>query len=49
MQDNSCYFLAADFDKGQWREEVKAMSKACQSFEIPHTIEISRSGNGAHL
>lgn len=49
MQDNSCYFLAADFDKGQWREEVKAMSKACQSFEIPHAIEISRSGNGAHL
>ncbi len=49
MRDNTCYFLAADFDKGQWREEVKAMSKACQSFEVPHAIEISRSGNGAHL
>ena len=49
MRDNTCYFLAADFDKGQWREEVKAMSKACQSFDIPHAIEISRSGNGAHL
>lgn len=49
MQDNTCYFLAADFDKGQWQEEVRAMSKACQSFEIPHAIEISRSGNGAHL
>ncbi|WP_445946340.1 TOTE conflict system archaeo-eukaryotic primase domain-containing protein [Shewanella sp.] len=49
MQDNTCYFLAADFDKGQWQEEVKAMSKACHSFEIPHAIEISRSGNGAHL
>jgi len=49
MHDNTCYFLAADFDKGQWQEEVKAMSKACQSFEIPHAIEISRSGNGAHL
>jgi len=47
--DNTCYFLAADFDKGQWQEEVKAMSKACQNFEIPHSIEISRSGNGAHL
>lgn len=42
MHDNTCYFLAADFDKGQWQEEVKAMSKACQSFEIPHAIEISR-------
>ena len=49
MHDNTCYFLAADFDKGQWQEEVKAMSKACHSFEIPHAIEISRSGNGAHL
>lgn len=25
------------------------MSKACQEFDIPHAIEISRSGNGAHL
>jgi superfamily II DNA or RNA helicase len=49
LHDNTCYFLAADFDKGQWKEEVKAMSKACHSFEIPHAIEISRSGNGAHL
>ena len=49
MHDNTCYFLAADFDEGQWKEEVKAMSKACHSFEIPHAIEISRSGNGAHL
>ena len=49
MHDNTCYFLAADFDKGQWKEEMKAMSKACHSFEIPHAIEISRSGNGAHL
>ncbi len=49
MHDNTCYFLATDFDKGQWQDEVKAMSKACQNFEIPHAIEISRSGNGAHL
>ena len=49
MHDNTCYFLAADFDKGEWQREVKAMSKACHSFEIPHAIEISRSGNGAHL
>ncbi|MFV1873473.1 MAG: TOTE conflict system archaeo-eukaryotic primase domain-containing protein [Oleiphilus sp.] len=49
MPDNTCYFLAADFDKGQWQDEVNAMSKACRKFEIPHAIEISRSGNGAHL
>ena len=49
LHDNTCYFLAVDFDKGQWQDEVKAMSKACADFDIPHTIEISRSGNGAHL
>lgn len=49
LKDNSCYLLAADFDKGCWQEEVKAMSKVCQAFDIPHAIEISRSGNGAHL
>ncbi len=49
MHDNTCYFLAADFDKGQWQQEVQAMSQACENFGIPHAIEISRSGNGAHL
>lgn len=49
MHDNTCYFLAVDFDKGQWQEEVQAMSQACARFYIPHTIERSRSGNGAHL
>lgn len=33
MHDNTCFFLAADFDKGEWKDEVIAMSKACQSFE----------------
>lgn len=49
LQDNTCFLLAADFDKGSWQDEVKAMSKACHNFEIPHAIEISHSGNGAHL
>ncbi len=49
LQDNTCYLLAADFDKGSWQDEVKAMSRACKEFGVPHTMEISRSGNGAHL
>lgn len=49
LQDNTCYLLAADFDKGNWQEEVKAMSRACTKYGVPHAIEISRSGNGAHL
>jgi superfamily II DNA or RNA helicase len=49
LHDNTCYFLAADFDKGGWRDEVKAMSRACIEHSVSHAIEISRSGNGAHL
>lgn len=49
LQDNSCYLLACDFDKGNWQDEVKAMSKACQDYRVPHALEISRSGKGAHL
>ncbi|TXH96983.1 MAG: DEAD/DEAH box helicase [Rheinheimera sp.] len=49
LNDNTCYLLAVDFDKGNWQEEVKALSKACVQFDVPHAIEISRSGRGAHL
>lgn len=49
LQDNTCHLLAADFDKGTWQDEVKAMSRACTEYGVPHAVEISRSGNGAHL
>jgi len=49
LHDNTSYLLAADFDKEGWQDEVKAMSEACRQNNIPHTIEVSRSGNGAHL
>lgn len=49
LQDNTCYLLAVDFDKGHWQDEVKAIAKVCLDLAIPHVIEISRSGQGAHL
>ena len=49
LPDNTCYLLAADFDKGSWQDEVKAMSRACTKYGVPHAVEISRSGKGAHL
>ena len=49
LPDNICYFLAADFDKQGWQQSVKAMASACEFFELPYAIEISQSGNGAHL
>ncbi len=49
LADNTCNLLAADFDKDDWQDAVQAMAKACLQLNIPHAIEISRSGNGAHL
>jgi superfamily II DNA or RNA helicase len=49
LHDNTCHLLAADFDKGSWQDEVKAMSRACTKYGVPHAVEISRSGNGSHL
>lgn len=49
LADNTCHLLAADFDKDDWLDAIKALAQACRQFEIPHTVEISRSGNGAHL
>jgi len=48
-QDNNCYFLAFDFDKADWKKAIKALGSICESYSIPHIIEISKSGNGAHL
>ncbi len=49
LTDNTCHLLAADFDKEGWQGAVRAMAQVCLNFKIPHAIEISRSGNGAHL
>ncbi|WP_260292488.1 TOTE conflict system archaeo-eukaryotic primase domain-containing protein [Sedimenticola hydrogenitrophicus] len=49
LTDDSCYFLAADFDKADWREDAKAFMESCQELAIPAALEISRSGNGAHI
>ena len=49
LQDETCFFLAADFDKKNWREEVGAVGETCRQLELPVAMERSRSGNGAHL
>jgi superfamily II DNA or RNA helicase len=46
--DDTCIFLAADFDKESWKEDVLAYKKAGKEFGVEISIERSRSGNGAH-
>lgn len=49
LQDNNCHLLAVDFDKNDWKEAVIAAAKSCLELNIPHLVEISQSGQGAHL
>lgn len=46
--DETCTFLAFDFDKQNWKEDVLAFAKVCKELGVPISIERSRSGNGAH-
>ena len=47
--DETCYFLAIDFDEGSWQEDVSVLRESCKEFNIPVAVERSRSGNGAHV
>jgi len=47
--DDLCRFLAVDFDKKQWEEDAIAFVESCRELKIPASMEISRSGKGAHI
>lgn len=48
LKNETCWFLAIDFDEGTWREDVRAFVATCRDFNVPASMEISRSGKGAH-
>lgn len=48
MEDDSCYFLAVDFDEAEWWEDARAFMQSCDELGVPAALEISRSGKGAH-
>jgi hypothetical protein len=49
LVDETCWFLAVDFDKEAWKEDSVAFLKTCKTFNVPATLERSRSGNGGHI
>jgi len=49
LQDNTTWFLAADFDKASWQSDAVTFLNACKEKEIPAYLERSRSGNGGHV
>ncbi len=48
LGDDTCYFLAIDFDEAEWREDARAFVQSCDELGVPVALEISRSGQGAH-
>jgi superfamily II DNA or RNA helicase len=48
LEDDSCYFLAVDFDEAEWREDARGFMQTCEALGVPAALEISRSGQGAH-
>jgi hypothetical protein len=49
LPDETCWFLAADFDKKTWREDAAAFMTTCREMNVPAALERSRSGNGGHV
>src|SRR3990167_2225784 len=49
LLDETCFFLAADFDKTTWQQDAVAFLKTCQQMNLPAALERSRSGKGAHV
>ena len=47
-EDDTCTFLACDFDESSWMIDAFTYQKAALSLKIEVSIERSRSGNGAH-
>lgn len=46
--DETCHFLAIDFDKEGWKKDIAVIRNICSKFKIPVAIERSQSGNGCH-
>jgi superfamily II DNA or RNA helicase/very-short-patch-repair endonuclease len=49
LRDESCFFLAADFDKTGWADDVTAFAGTCRQLGLAVAIERSRSGQGGHV
>ena len=48
LPDDTCLFLAIDFDEENWQNDITIFRSVCKESGIPIAIERSRSGKGAH-
>src|SRR6266545_2261901 len=48
-KDDTCWFLACDFDGGSWALDAAAFVEVCGRHDVPALLERSRSGEGGHV
>ena len=49
LLDETCFFLAVDFDKSGWLEDSSAYIETCRGLSLSAALERSRSGRGGHV
>jgi superfamily II DNA or RNA helicase/very-short-patch-repair endonuclease len=49
LLDETCLFLAVDFDRESWQGDAGAYVETCRRLDVPVALERSRSGNGGHV
>lgn len=49
LPDETCHFLAMDFDEADWQKDISILREVCTEFNIPVAVERSQSGNGGHV
>jgi hypothetical protein len=49
LPDETCRLLAVDFDDADWQGDAAAFHAACTTASVPAAVEVSRSGEGAHV
>ena len=49
LPEETCWFLAIDFDKKSWIQDSTAFLDICRQLNVPAVLERSRSGNGGHI
>lgn len=49
LANETCWFLAADFDGESWSRDALAFIETCRERNVPAALERSRSGQGGHV
>jgi len=49
LLDETCHFLAVEFDGEDWQADANAYLNAARQQHLPASLERSRSGNGGHV